>query len=96
MSVAVADGVLVAVGVAVAAGTSVAVGVAVSVGVCVGVSVGVAGGAKPRTAITWSVSPNAENRKSPVTGSVTAPSAPVRPVMKDTRVSGMGSPLESS
>ena len=80
------------------AGSKVAVagGAAVEVGVCspgVPVFVGVGGAANPRIATTWSPPPNVENRKSPVSGSIAAPSAPVRPEIKTLRLAGSGSPL---
>ena len=82
---------LLGVAVAVAVGVSVGVRVAVSVGVWVGVS----RAAKPWTAMTWFVLPKVENRKSPVTGSITAPSAPASPEMKSARLAGFGLPLAS-
>jgi hypothetical protein len=53
------------------------------------------GGANPWTCTTWLPPPKVEKRKSPVTGSVTAPSAPVRPVMNGARVLAIGSPFAS-
>src|SRR5262249_6214172 len=59
------------------------------------VEVVVVGATNPRTTITRSPPPNVENRKSPVSGSTTAPSAPLRPVMKSRRDAAFGSPLPS-
>lgn len=83
-------GVIVAAGVAVATGL---VGVGVAAG-AVGVGVGVSpiGIANPCTTTTWFPPPNVEKRKSPVSGSITAPSAPVSPEMKTARVAGLGLP----
>jgi hypothetical protein len=54
------------------------------------------GSAKPFTTITRLPPPNVEKRKSPVTGSMTAPSAPVSPVMKVRRVVTSGLLFPSS
>src|SRR5688572_27124159 len=58
-------------------------------------SVHALGEPKPRTATTWLDPPKVENRKSPVSGSTTAPSAPDRPVRKSRREVRMGSPSPS-
>ena len=88
------------VGVDIAVAGDVAVGGAVDVAVgpatVVGVGVAVDGDAKPLTRTTWLAPPNVEKRKSPVTGSITAPSAPLSPVRNAVRVAGSGSPNESS
>ena len=52
------------------------------------------GRANPRITITRLPPPNVENRKSPVTGSKNAPSAPSSPVMKVRREATTGSPFE--
>ena len=51
------------------------------------------GRANPRITITRSPPPNVENRKSPVTGSKNAPSAPSSPVTKVRRDATTGSPF---
>ena len=57
---------------------------------------GGSGLAKPLTTTTWSPLPNVEKRKSPVTGSMNAPSAPLSPVMNVRRVETIGSPFAST
>ena len=47
---------------------------------------------KPETRTTWLSPPNVEKRKSPVTGSMTAPSAPLNPVMNVRREALIGLP----
>ena len=77
-------------------GTDVALargGVPVTVGVAV--AVGGFGAAKPRSSLTVLLEPNVENRKSPVTGSMKAPSAPVRPSRTNWREPTLMSPFES-
>jgi hypothetical protein len=54
------------------------------------------GPTKPRTAITWLPTPNVEKRKSPVSGSIVAPSILVRPDRNVRRVANTGSPLAST
>jgi hypothetical protein len=55
----------------------------------------VVGATNPCTTITRFPPPNVEKRKSPVSGSMTAPSAPDRFVMNTRRVAGSGSPFAS-
>ena len=55
----------------------------------------VVGATNPCTTITRFPPPNVEKRKSPVSGSMTAPSAPLRFVMNTRRVAGSGSPFAS-
>ena len=96
MGVGLEVGVVLGVGLAVAVGVEVAVGVAVAMAVGVGVGMGVGGTAKPLTrAIACDPSLNMENRKSPVTGSMQAPSIPLAPEMKFCMVPGIGSPWSS-
>ena len=54
------------------------------------------GSAKPFTRITRFPPPKVEKRKSPVTGSIIAPSAPDRPVTRSRSVPIIGSPLTST
>ena len=54
------------------------------------------GSAKPFTRITRLPPPNVEKRKCPVTGSIMAPSAPLRPVTRSRSVPVIGKPFAST
>src|SRR6476620_9965490 len=82
-------------GVCLGVGVVVGVGIGVEVAVGVGVGVGVEGAAKPLTRMILSPEPDVEKRKSPVTGSIVIPSAPIKPQMKSRWFAMIGSPLGS-